>query len=119
MHQRILFVCSMNKLRSPTAEAVFSTLRDVEVDSAGTAPDAYNHLTRENVEWATHIVCMEREHAAHVRRHHRAYLRANVIVLDIPDDYDYMDLSLVWKLEKTMSRWYRGQEQFNVASFSQ
>ena len=107
----------MNKLRSPTAESVFATLGDIEVDSAGTAHDAYNPLTHDNVEWATHIVCMENEHAAHVRRRYRAHLRANVIVLNIPDDYEYMDPGLIWKLDKTMVRWYRGQKKLNTALF--
>lgn len=117
MNQRILFVCSMNKLRSPTAEGVFATMRGIEVDSAGTAHDAHNPLTQENVSWATHIVCMEDEHASHVRRRFRAHLRAKVIVLNIPDDYEYMDPSLIWKLEKTMGRWYQGQEKLNTALF--
>ena len=119
MTQRILFVCSMNKLRSPTAEGVFATLGDIEVDSAGTAHDAHNPLTRENVQWATHIVCMEDEHATHVRRRYREHLKAKVIVLNIPDDYDYMDDALIWKLDKTMARWYRGQEKLNMALFGQ
>ena len=76
-------------------------------------------MTRENVEWTTHIVCMEHEHATHVRRYHRVHLRAKVIVLDVPDEYDYMEYALVWKLEKTMARWYRGQERLNLALFDQ
>ena len=40
-----LFVCSRNRLRSPTAEAVFGHLPDVETASAGTADDADNPLT--------------------------------------------------------------------------
>lgn len=117
MQQRILFVCSMNKLRSPTAEGVFATLGDIEVDSAGTAHDAHNPLTPENVAWATHIVCMEDEHASHVRRRYKAYLKAQVIVLNIPDEYDYMDSALIWKLDKTMARWYKGQEKLNLSLF--
>lgn len=109
----------MSKLRSPTAECVFATLGDIEVDSAGTAHDSYNPLTPENVAWATHIVCMEHEHATHVRNHYRTHLRAHVIVLNIPDEFDYMDSALIWKLDKTMARWYHGQEKLNTAVFSQ
>lgn len=108
----------MNKLRSPTAEGVFATLGDIEVDSAGTAHDAHNPLTPENVAWATHIVCMEDEHASHVRRHYKAHLRAKVIVLNIPDEYDYMDSALIWKLDKTMGRWYQGQKKLQMSLFS-
>ncbi|CAN5304391.1 hypothetical protein BH10PSE3_BH10PSE3_38780 [soil metagenome] len=43
--RRVLFVCSQNKLRSPTAEQVFAARTDLEVDSAGTNQDAENPLT--------------------------------------------------------------------------
>ena len=33
---RVLFVCSQNKLRSPTAEQVFSRFAELECESAGT-----------------------------------------------------------------------------------
>lgn len=33
--KKFLFVCSQNKLRSPTAEQVFSNLPNIEVRSAG------------------------------------------------------------------------------------
>ena len=49
---RVLFVCSQNKLRSPTAEQVFAGHPGVECTSAGTNNDAENPLTAEFVEWA-------------------------------------------------------------------
>ncbi|MGW8191741.1 hypothetical protein [Sphingomonas hankookensis] len=57
-----LFVCSRNRLRSPTAEAMFGDLPDTETVSAGTSPDADNVLTGELVEWADTIFVMERVH---------------------------------------------------------
>jgi predicted protein tyrosine phosphatase len=42
--KRVLFVCSQNKLRSPTAEQVFSTWPGVEASSAGANHDAEEHL---------------------------------------------------------------------------
>lgn len=36
----VLFVCSRNKKRSPTAEFIFSNLEGVNVLSAGTSVDA-------------------------------------------------------------------------------
>ena len=38
--RRVLFLCSRNRLRSPTAEQVFGTWPNLEVDSAGLADDA-------------------------------------------------------------------------------
>ncbi len=37
---KLLFGCSRNRLRSPTAEAVFSAYPGVEATSAETSPDA-------------------------------------------------------------------------------
>ena len=56
----VLFVCSQNKLQSPTAEQVFSRREDLEVDSAGTNHDAENPLTAELVSWADLIFVMEK-----------------------------------------------------------
>lgn len=55
----VLFVCSQNRLRSPTAEQVFATRGDMEVMSAGMNNDADNPLTAELVTWADVIVVME------------------------------------------------------------
>ncbi|MFN8910720.1 MAG: protein tyrosine phosphatase, partial [Betaproteobacteria bacterium] len=38
--RRVLFICSQNRLRSPTAERVFSKRAGFEVASAGLNPEA-------------------------------------------------------------------------------
>lgn len=58
--KNILFICSQNKLRSPTAEQVFSTWPHIEVSSAGTNNDAETPLSNELIEWADIIFVMER-----------------------------------------------------------
>uniref|UniRef100_B0T5X8 Low molecular weight phosphotyrosine protein phosphatase n=1 Tax=Caulobacter sp. (strain K31) TaxID=366602 RepID=B0T5X8_CAUSK len=93
--KKVLFVCSQNKLRSPTAEQVFATRTDLEVDSAGTNQDAENPLTGEIVEWADIIFVMERTHRAKLSKRFKRHLKARVICLDIPDDYAFMDPALV------------------------
>jgi predicted protein tyrosine phosphatase len=92
----VLFVCSQNLLRSPTAETVFSAYPGVNAASAGTSKDADNPLCSELVRWADIIFVMEKRHRAKLRRRFRADLdRARVICLDIPDEYDFMDAELV------------------------
>ena len=89
--KNVLFVCSQNKLRSPTAEQVFSGRRDLEVTSAGTNHDAENPLTDELVEWASLIIVMERTHRTKIQQRFRASLQSKRIVcLDIPDDFAFM-----------------------------
>lgn len=101
---KVLFVCGRNRLRSPTAERVFSHRRDLEVNSAGLNPDADNPLTRELVDWADLIFVMEKGHRSKLQQKHRAGLKAKrVICLDIPDDYAFMDPILIRLLEKRVT----------------
>lgn len=104
--KNILFVCSQNRLRSPTAEQVFSKRRDVEVASAGTNHDADNPLTHELVAWADIIFVMEKAHRAKLQKKFKTSLkRARVICLDIPDNYEFMDPELVRLLEAKVPRY--------------
>ncbi|OWV71035.1 phosphotyrosine protein phosphatase [Rhizobium sp. R634] len=94
--KNVLFVCSQNKLRSPTAEQVFADWPDIEVSSAGTNNDAENPLSSELVEWADIIFVMERTHRTKVQNRYRSALKGKrLICLHIPDDYDFMDPGLV------------------------
>ena len=58
--KRALFICTQNRLRSPTAEHVFSTWSDVDTDSAGLGADADVPLSPEQIEWADIIFVMEK-----------------------------------------------------------
>ncbi|MGB6222401.1 low molecular weight protein tyrosine phosphatase family protein [Haloferula sp.] len=105
--KRILFLCSQNKLRSPTAEAVFAERADVEVDSAGLNNDAIVTLSAEQLEWADLIVVMEKAHRNRLNRKFRTSLAGKrIVVLNIPDDYDYMDPELVELLDRRCSPFF-------------
>jgi predicted protein tyrosine phosphatase len=94
--KRILFLCSQNKLRSPTAEAIFADHPGIEVDSAGLNNDAEVRLSEEQVRWADLIVVMEKVHRDRLNRKFRSALAGKrIAVLNIPDDYDYMDPDLI------------------------
>lgn len=60
--QRALFICSKNRLRSPTAEQIFAGRPNVEVDSAGLAADANIRVSSDHIAWATIIFVMEPKH---------------------------------------------------------
>jgi predicted protein tyrosine phosphatase len=103
--RKILFVCSRNRLRSPTAEQIFASRPDLEVASAGTDHDAETPLSGELIEWADLIVVMERQHRTKVRKRFRSALGGRRIVcLDIPDNYAFMDPALVTLLETRLAR---------------
>lgn len=98
---RVLFVCAQNKLRSPTAEAVFRTGYGWEVASAGTNRDAETPVSRDLLEWADVAVGMEKRHRDILRQKFRGALPDDrILTLGIPDDYDYMDADLVALLER-------------------
>lgn len=103
--KRFLFLCSQNRLRSPTAEQIFADRDGIEVCSAGTNHDADNPLTGELVEWADTIFVMERAHRSKLQKRFRAQLNGKrVVVLGIPDDYCFMDPALIRLLEARMAR---------------
>jgi predicted protein tyrosine phosphatase len=95
--KRALFICSQNRLRSPTAEQVFASWPDVESDSAGLGNDADVPLSSEQIAWANIIFVMEKAHLNGKR----------VICLDIPDDYDYMQPELIRLLEAKAGKFLR------------
>jgi predicted protein tyrosine phosphatase len=98
---RLLFICSRNKLRSPTAERVFGKLPAIEADSAGLAPDAETPLTAEQVEWAEVIFVMEKSHRAKLTQRFKRHLNGKKLVcLDVPDNYTYMQPELIELLRK-------------------
>lgn len=103
--KHFLFVCSQNRLRSPTAEQIFCHRDDIAVASAGTNNDAENPLTTDLVRWADVIVVMERTRRIKVQKRFRTDLNGKrVICLDIPDDYEFMAPELVRLLVARMSR---------------
>ena len=106
--KRVLFICSQNRLRSPTAERVFSNRPGFEVASAGTNPDAETTVSPELLEWADVIFVMERAHRSTLSRDFRAQLKTKrIICLDIPDRYEYMDPELVRLLEAKVGPYFQ------------
>ena len=100
MDRNLLFLCSRNKLRSPTAEALFRGRPGIETDSAGLSPDTEVMLSPEQIEWADLILVMEKVHRVRLNRKFGKHLAGKrVVVLDVPDVYPFMDPELVRLLE--------------------
>ncbi|MFT5508915.1 MAG: putative protein tyrosine phosphatase [Hyphomicrobiaceae bacterium] len=97
----VLFVCSRNQWRSPTAERVWRNEPGVAVQSAGTSRQARRTLTIGDVRWADLILVMEEKHKSRMLATFRQELtHKQVHVLDIPDDYQFMDPDLVELLQE-------------------
>lgn len=98
---KLLFICSRNRLRSPTAEAVFREYAGLEVASAGLDRDAETPLDSETIQWADIIFVMENSHRRKLSQNFPSWLKQKRIVcLDIPDNYEYMESTLVELLKK-------------------
>lgn len=104
--KKLLFICSQNRLRSPTAEAVFSTWPGVEAMSAGLNHNAATPVSSDLIEWADVIVVMEQAHRNKLSKRFRASLKdKRIVVLGIPDEYDYMQPELIQLLEAKVPRY--------------
>ena len=92
----LLFVCSKNKWRSPTGENVFRSFDGVPARSVGTSRQARRHVSVVDIRWADIIFAMEEKHLSRMRGDFRGELKhKNVHVLDILDEYQFMDPELV------------------------
>jgi len=101
-----LFICSRNKLRSPTAEAVFAEYPGIDTDSAGLSPDADLILEADQVAWADLILVMEPIHRTRLKKRFGSLLsKKRVVVLGIPDQFSFMDPKLVDRLHAECRRY--------------
>lgn len=93
---KLLFVCSRNQWRSPTAEAVYQNDPRVEVSSAGVSASARRRVTEKLLRWADVVLVMEHEHKRRIREQFPDLIHElRIEVLDIPDDYPFMHPELV------------------------
>lgn len=105
---RVLFVCTQNRLRSPTAEHVFGDRPGFEVASAGIAPSAEVPVSLELIEWADVIFVMESAHRNKLSKQFRPHLKGKrIICLNIPDQFEYMDPALIRLLEVKVGSFFQ------------
>jgi predicted protein tyrosine phosphatase len=98
--RNVLFVCSRNQWRSPTAERVFRRHPLMSTRSAGTSPNARRTISEDDLRWAEVVMVMENKHRDRIAAAFpRLVERLPIHVLDIPDEYRYMDPELVELLE--------------------
>ncbi len=100
----LLFICTLNQWRSPTAEHIFKKTPGISVRSAGTASNARHTVNSTDIGWADVIFVMEKKHQAFIQEKFREVLKNKKIVnLNIPDEYQYMDPELVEMLKTEIS----------------
>ncbi len=96
----ILFICSRNQWRSPTAERIWRNYPGLSVCSAGTSANARHPVNEADLRRADVIFVMEEKHKSRlVAAYPRLLEHQTIHVLDIPDDYKFMDPELVEQLK--------------------
>jgi predicted protein tyrosine phosphatase len=98
----VLFVCSGNKLRSPTAEKVFSNVFNTR--SAGTSKNSKRQLNIDDIKWSDQIFVMEEKHKQRILSSFpRAMEFKRIEVLNILDNYKYMQNDLISILKEKVN----------------
>ncbi len=102
--RNVLFICSKNHWRSPTAETVWRKHPQLSVRSAGTSSTARRKVSVDDIRWADVILVMEEKHKSRlVAEFTTSVERKPIHVLDIPDEYKYMDPELVELLQEAVA----------------
>lgn len=99
---KILFVCAMNKKRSATAEQLYRNDARLEVRSAGVRAEAKRRVNESDLIWADIVFVMERTHKRWLATQFPELDLPRIEVLDIPDDYEFMDAALQEMLRMTL-----------------
>ena len=101
--RNVLFICSRNQWRSPTAEQLWRRHPQIAARSAGTSPNARHRVSFDDIEWADVILVMEEKHKSRLAAEFTRMLEGKPIhVLDISDEYKYMDPELVDELQRSV-----------------
>lgn len=91
----ILVICGKNKRRSRTAEFIFKNDSRFNIRSAGLSPKSDRKLTESDLRWADITLVMETDHRAKIKDIYNELKQMKIQVLDIPDEYEFMDDELI------------------------
>ncbi len=100
----ILFICSRNQWRSPTAEAIYKNYSGLNVKSAGTEPSARIRINLKLINWADIIFVMEKKHKQRLEQNFQSEMSEKQIInLEIEDNYKFMDAELIEEVKTKVS----------------
>jgi predicted protein tyrosine phosphatase len=90
----LLFICSKNQWRSPTAELLFKDHPTHRARSAGTSDKARIKVSQKIIDWADVIFVMEGKHRDIIRQRFN-FTDQTFLLLDIADDFQFADAELI------------------------
>ena len=94
--KKVLAVCSAGMLRSPTIARVLADKYDYNTRSCGVTTEfALVPISEALVHWADEIVFAEQRHMEAVLGQIQIPEGVRCVVLNIPDEYEYMETELV------------------------
>ena len=91
----ILVVCGRNIKRSRTAESIFKNDNRFSIRSAGLSPKSDRKISEKDLNWADLIFVMETRQRAKIWGLYRHMELPPIEILEIPDDYEFMDKELI------------------------
>ena len=100
----LLFICSKNQWRSPTAELLFRNHSVHQARSAGTSEQARIKVNQKLLDWADVVFVMERKHRDILKQRFTVPSQ-KLIVLDIEDNYQFNDPELVTMLSDALEEY--------------
>jgi len=96
----VIFVCTMNKWRSPTAEKIYKYHPLLNVRSAGTSSKARRSISVHDLRWSDIIIFMEEKHSERIRAEFRQEVEYREMhILGIEDRFQFMDPELIQELQ--------------------
>jgi predicted protein tyrosine phosphatase len=97
----LLFICSKNQWRSPTAELLFKNHAIHNARSAGTSDKARIKVNQRSIDWADVIFVMEYKHRDIIKQQFTTGIR-KIVVLNIEDNYQFCDPELLEILTQSL-----------------
>lgn len=91
----ILVVCGRNKKRSRTAEHIFKNDNRFNIRSAGLSPKSDRKISENDLNWADLVFVMETGQRAKIWGLYRHMELPKIEILNIADDYEFMNEELV------------------------
>jgi protein-tyrosine phosphatase len=99
----ILVVCGRNKRRSRTAEYIFKNDDRFNIRSAGLSPKSDRKISEKDLNWADLVLVMETRQRVKLRELYMNLELPDIEILDIPDNYEFMDEELVQLLTERIN----------------
>ena len=99
---KVLFVCTLNKARSTTAERMYRRTPGLSVRSAGTSERAAHQITETDLVWADRVVVFEAEHERWIKATFSGDL-PEIVNVGVPDEYQANDPQLIAELNEVLT----------------